>query len=90
MLKINVSVIVFCGSYPLSSCNWLCSDQADILQLDVVWLFDSFEGNDSDNVDLTEDRNVRESSYDGRIYTRDSWNALKAKHMAIVTKTKSS
>lgn len=42
------------------------SMQADILQLDVMWLFDSFQGNSSDKIDLTGDCMLRCGSGEGR------------------------
>jgi hypothetical protein len=55
--------------------------QADILQLDVMWLFDSFEGNSSDNQDLTGDQMYRRGAEESQIV---SWADLKNMRLATV------
>ena len=57
------------------------------MQLDVVWLFDSFEGNGGDGVDLTEDmstRTIMSSDKDGSAYSRAGWNSLKVTQLVSI------
>ena len=60
------------------------------MQLDVVWLFDSFAGNDSDDIDLTEDKNVRPMPALAGPFgppCRDTWSVMKHRHLSVTTRS---